>query len=828
MSRPMRLATPALTLSASLLLALAGGCCGSSGGGELPRAEMSDPAVFTVLHMRAAQASLSNDSGRPASTLNDLDRYFRLTPEEYKKKKLRMDDMLDSHQRHSAIAQAVARSLAIQLQITGDPAAAAAGLAASSSTKPATTPTTKTSPASDPSTSSATKDDTKTNLTKDTDPKKDDTKKDPAKKDDTTKDNTKKDGTTKEDSKKSDTPDPEAERNKLLQKLNDEMAKFVDQAEVADSPFDTLDRANDFYTALIIKSLRTYGVDSRALPPQHLYDVWTAYEKFKVAEGSFRDVQAANPKTDKPDKPDPKPDSKLPGSDAYFDVIRQMLIGPPPSPPTIFVKTPPEQGLKTPETPPAPKPEAPKPAVTVVSPPTPPFMPVPNGGDPLGGSPLFTASSVKSASDIQNLGGKIMASTAVGNTSQTQLALQFDKDAKPPQIIIEQKGGEAWASAYKDVETARIGQEGHLDGAARSERFELLKRLKETADALDANAQKAADDKNPKKDPKQDDKKDPPKPSELETARADLKKARDEYNKAIDDARQAVHYETGYKAFNGDRIIMLCLQTHVHPGIGPNRMVGMRARITSWTTSDGKTTDVCYANGNNPIKVVRLHPTRNYDLEDQLYAESLSEQLSLSVAGQFGSSVSGKIAGQQAMESAERRKFLSRIPKVCSYADAANAEFGWNFYPSNLVLHERPPADRLLGIVFPDNALPYKIDAYLEGGARDCAVYLVVPTDLASFTLQVDHVVADIDPTSETRFVSTPSGGRAVAGTSAPSTFKVTLPDFDRLEWSASLGAKVTSTFSSLSPSAAADPSGDPSFHALTADPVSKQPEPKK
>jgi len=113
---------------------------------------------------------------------------------------------------------------------------------------------------------------------------------------------------------------------------------------------------------------------------------------------------------------------------------------------------------------------------------------------------------------------------------------------------------------------------------------------------------------------------------------------------------------------------------------------------------------------------------------------------------------------------------------------------------------KRPPAERLFGLVYAPAATQYKVDAFLEGGARDCAVYLVVPTNLKSFKLQVDHVVADLDPESgETRYISTVSAGRAVAGRAHPTAFTVTLPEFNQKEWAASLGVK-TGTIGSAGP----------------------------
>ena len=200
----------------------------SAGCAQPPKVGIGDPAVFTALHWRAAQESLHADSGKHASAIDDMNRYFRTPADDYSTTKLRMDVMLDSTQRRQSIAQAVASSLALNLafaasQSTPAPSSAAActntgtsgsgskGASATSEGKSATTEGESTQPAkATPSVVDA------------------------------------------------------------IKALAEQLAKQSDETTAADSPFDMIDRAFDFYYAYLLKQLRLYGIDSRVLPQEQV------------------------------------------------------------------------------------------------------------------------------------------------------------------------------------------------------------------------------------------------------------------------------------------------------------------------------------------------------------------------------------------------------------------------------------------------------------------------------------------------------------------------------------------------------------------------------
>ncbi|MHC5115125.1 MAG: hypothetical protein ACYTGP_11945 [Planctomycetota bacterium] len=185
------------------------------------------------------------------------------------------------------------------------------------------------------------------------------------------------------------------------------------------------------------------------------------------------------------------------------------------------------------------------------------------------------------------------------------------------------------------------------------------------------------------------------------------------------------------------RLIVLYVQVHVEPGTGANNMVGLRLQITD-------------AEGAAPedVRVVRLHPTRNYDVDSVAFAEDLSQSLRLALhataPSQAGDATVDADRGAS-LEAAERRRFLSRIGKTGSFASATERTFGWNFYPSNLEVVKPNALEAIGGWLF-GTPRAYNVRGTLEAGGRDCMAVLVVPTGLESFTCEASYVHAALNP----------------------------------------------------------------------------------
>lgn len=247
-----------------------------------------------------------------------------------------------------------------------------------------------------------------------------------------------------------------------------------------------------------------------------------------------------------------------------------------------------------------------------------------------------------------------------------------------------------------------------------------------------------------------------------------------------------------------DRLIMLVLQAHVHPGAAEDYMAGLRMRICEaqfWKNSGPISDPTELA---NMIHILRVHPTRPYDLDDTAFAESIRDSIRL--AGEVTAPLQGGRGDASASRDQEalselRRNFISRISKQASFVDAGDSTLGWNFYPSNLEVINR---DWLSGAVQTLLGRPggKTIHAYLEGGARDCAVYLLVPHGLKSITFQTASVAewvsrSKLISTDESFYPSVAGRDRArgsadFAGTSAQK-FTIYLPEYSKLEATPSL-----------------------------------------
>lgn len=206
------------------------------------------------------------------------------------------------------------------------------------------------------------------------------------------------------------------------------------------------------------------------------------------------------------------------------------------------------------------------------------------------------------------------------------------------------------------------------------------------------------------------------------------------------------------------RLLALYFQTHVQAGTRANTMTGLRIKILT-----------------PGVEVLRLHPTRTYDLDSVAYADSFQESADFSGKGTVPmkpANLDIATSRKASADAEERQRFLSRVGKVASFADAAQGEFGWDFYPSNPYVVHVNALEAIGRFLFGAPKL-YKTKSYLEGGARDCLTYLMVPRDLANIKFEVSSFHARINPDGF-------SGGEEQNDDKGQ--IELTLPEFDKVE----------------------------------------------
>lgn len=184
------------------------------------------------------------------------------------------------------------------------------------------------------------------------------------------------------------------------------------------------------------------------------------------------------------------------------------------------------------------------------------------------------------------------------------------------------------------------------------------------------------------------------------------------------------------------RKLWLVFQTHVHPGSRPNYMAGVRIKVLSIDTPCGPVDA-------RSVSVLRLHPTRTYDLESSGVSTSIADIAALHAAANVpAEAVNAKLEFVKEMQkrSEARRKFITRVGKIASYADSDSSVFGWNFYPSNLIVTKTSWAAQ-----FFQSRDQYEVQAFLEGGARDCLAEVIVPVNATAIHFRAYQVSAAID-----------------------------------------------------------------------------------
>lgn len=167
------------------------------------------------------------------------------------------------------------------------------------------------------------------------------------------------------------------------------------------------------------------------------------------------------------------------------------------------------------------------------------------------------------------------------------------------------------------------------------------------------------------------------------------------------------------------RQVLVMLQIHVEPGNIPDQVAGMEIEIVNGNEKD--------------VAVLFAHPGRVYDTSDQRMLNRVQQAISTTIAAAPGNA-SAQLAADSRSRDEARGRYLSRLNKTASFVTAGNGIklkadapgvasaivnpcFGWYFYPSNIVVEKNWLGD-------------YTATGYLEAGARDCAVWLSLPSDL--------------------------------------------------------------------------------------------------
>lgn len=203
-----------------------------------------------------------------------------------------------------------------------------------------------------------------------------------------------------------------------------------------------------------------------------------------------------------------------------------------------------------------------------------------------------------------------------------------------------------------------------------------------------------------------------------------------------------------------DRLILVLIQAHVDAGNKPDMIAGIKAEVSGTDTAGN-------ALPAEDVRVLYVHPGRTYDVADERRFDKVQQSMSVALAAQIGSVDANASADNRSREE-ERGRYLSRITKMSSVADAAGGAnggkvIGWYFFPSNVQIEHQ-----LLG--------GYKARGYLEGGGHDCAVWISVPKAAAKLSLNVWTIVGELH---EGRFDEHPASPHAVV---------VKLPDYVPME----------------------------------------------
>lgn len=669
-----------------------------SGCSHGPTVGITDPAVYTQAHIRAAQEAYALDAdadngftrqrGSKLSVFTDLQRYFLTTDAEYAKRGLRIDKMLDGQQQRRSTISAVLTSLKARIATTAGTALPAA------------------------------------------------------------------DGGAKADSSKpSDAPLVPDETTTAILRLA--------EGALEDSPFDRLERANDLYGAFTIKMLQLYGKDSRAMSPEKLRLLASA-SGAPGASGSAQPTMASGP-------------SAYPGLGTGVLFTHQLpkhqtAPGTPsqtnPKGATTEAQNP--AGAISPTEELAEKRELAELALQ---------LDALGVGSDLSQQTLLQWSEFRSA-HLPAVAAALLETWARKNYPKSLAAIS--EAVRQTLWALDDRAAlsavrEAKAEAEKAVKAA--GQESEAakkDVELRTERRDKAKADLDTKAAavtqLTADLKLAKDNKLPDDQVAKIAASLLSAQGELRTATetsTNLNKELTTATKTLDEKKEAVEKAKGALATavaneaslanaaavreaqraaaavdtpqETKRLILLILQVNIEPGNQRDMMAGYRLKLVDWTGDGTASTPSKGSEAKKELKdiqILHVQPAHVYDLAENDFLDQIQSLLNVAVAGKVGSSVDLATDLKQARDLRDRRRFLSRINKNAAFTDAASHTIGWNFYPSNLQTERTG--------WFNESA---QVSSYLEAGARDCAVWLLVPREARTLRFDASMVSSTIVPT---------------------------------------------------------------------------------
>ncbi|MCA9295736.1 MAG: hypothetical protein KC983_04450 [Phycisphaerales bacterium] len=590
--RDKSMANMRLVVGAALGCVLTLGCTH-----QTPTIGISDPAVFTTLHIAAAQRAFEDDlkadgvlaGGRMAvlSPFADLQRYFASPAKDFDAKRLRMDEMLDQRQRSESLAYATAFLLNIRAKY-GD------GISL-------------------PETNSGTGED---------------------------------DG-------------PQANAGIAAEDLAFLRKAF--DVNPQDSPFDRFERARAFYTTYVLAILRLYGIDSRAVDVRTIdpIGVFSAEHPTVTHPPSSEEVKNAIANAERLGRfaseklEDPRFSDRL----AFVDSNSPGTAGSPTNA-NVMILT---QSITTP------------------------------------GQELDEDAVKEHAKSIKTLQAKLKDKRKLENEA-SQKSGSATKSVDAAKAALDKAAAQTKA-AKAAVELAENRFRAAKDDVTR--KFELAKvdeAKTALASAVSAEAKAKGNADAGKKAADEARKLAEGAAKETTSARAALSRTESELHDLIwNRARILAAQSPLPDGQEPKRLVLIMFQVHVEPGNIADQVAGLELGAE----------DDC--------SIIFVHPGRTYDLNEGSSLDVASETIAAALAGSFGQFGEAAVDVESRKQQEARRRYLSRINRMASFADASGttSSFGWYFYPSNVQLE----AAAFGG---------WNAKGYIEAGARDCAVWMLV------------------------------------------------------------------------------------------------------
>lgn len=793
----------AVEFALAVALVSLGGATAGCAKHAMPTVTVGDPAVFTTLHLVAADRAYRNDAGRAGdttgaelgvSTLGHLHRYFGTTPEEYKKLGRRMDVFLDQTQRSQAFALILARRLQLEVQYNEDglkdPSFAASSPADAASAQPRFSAGGQVASTAQADASRAKVDAAKAKLadaekklaatqalvklyesrateksaamqaaltTKAEETAAAETKQkkldelqkqlaalpagDAGRKPleteiakltpeiETHKENAKKAGAVA-DANKSEADQAKADAEKLkptvveqtkaVADAKTELAEAEKKAtpdtpgvdptiaalarllEPTDSPFDRLDRVNDWFMAYTTLILSAYGGDSRALNVTELTDGFKLdYQRALTARENGRRAYAGAAVAGL---------DRLSKNPAFANYVLDAL-----------------DRLKK-----------------------------------AGADDLLASGELKAARD--NIRKEARAATSrdsidfkLKHVTPLSPALGGETGNLPPPHELLLRVADPKSSESEVLAT--VEQAISFVAASRDQIKALdgvIKKL-ETRNG-DTGKSPSAPTATPARQPEETQ------PEETQSAATQPEETQPTTRPA------AAQY----------RLITLLLPVTIDAGTRSNTLVGnsMKVKCIRKRADSGSNSQFTWSPASaDHVRVLSLHPQRNYDLEEQRLSQSFRDTTRLLATAGF-SKGGGKIDKSSDRQMEEAIRFLSRVSKVGAWQDAGNRSFGWTFAPSNLRVVPRPVLLQVTDLFTGQPGRQYEAKASLETGSRLCSAILLVETSVDAVELELSSYTMDVERANV-------GGGRQFglrATGRQPQTLRVDLPEHDPME----------------------------------------------